>query len=425
MATHTAQTDTADGSSLLQTTLDQFDRAADLLGMEHDLRDWLKAIKREFITNFPVRMDDGSVRTFTGYRIQHNVARGPAKGGIRYSPLVDRDEVKALAMLMTWKAALVNLPYGGAKGGVTCDPKQLSERELERLTRRYAAEISIIIGPESDIPAPDVNTNAQIMAWIMDTYSFVRGYAVPGVVTGKPISVGGTLGRFEATGRGVSIMAREAAKLLQMDLRGATVAIQGCGQVGSVAARLMAEAGCKIVGISDARSALSNESGLDVPKVASYKSQAGILTGYGNAENVAPEQIFDIPADIFIPAAVEGQINRETALRLQAKLVIEGANGPTTPAGDAVLKERGVSVVPDLLANAGGVTVSYFEWVQDLQNFFWEEAEINEKLDKIMVKAFNEVVETSRKENVDLRMAAQMIAAQRVAEATLVQGLFP
>ncbi|MBI4236177.1 MAG: Glu/Leu/Phe/Val dehydrogenase [Chloroflexi bacterium] len=409
----------------LEMALVQFDRAADRLALDPNIRVWLRACKREFATEFPVRMDDGSVLMFRGYRVQHNIARGPTKGGIRYHQDVTLNEVKALAMWMSWKCALMNLPYGGAKGGVVCDPHKMSRGELERMTRRYAAEISIIIGPEVDIPAPDLNTDGQIMAWIMDTYSMTRGYSVPGVVTGKPVSVGGTVGRWEATGRGCSIVAREMARRMGMELSGARVALQGFGQVGSVTAQLLTRMGCRLVAVTDSSGGVYRDEGLDPSPLREYAVAHGGVAGYPQADRLGSNALFDVPCDVFVPAALGGQITGETARRIKARLVVEGANGPTTPAGEQVLQDRGITVVPDVLANAGGVVVSYFEWVQDLQFFFWEEAEINAQLEKIMVRAFNEVLALADEERVSQRTAAQMLAIQRVAEATRTRGLYP
>ena len=404
----------------------QFEAAADKLALSEDMREILRKPKRELAVNFPVRLDNGRIKTFTGYRVQHNVNRGPAKGGIRYSPQVTLDEVKALAMWMTWKCAVVGIPYGGAKGGVICDPKGMSPSELERLTRRYTTEIAIIIGPHSDIPAPDVNTNSQVMAWIMDTYSMHHGYSVPAVVTGKPLSVGGSEGRMEATGRGVYITTREACKVLDIPLKGARVIVQGFGNVGSITARLLHEAGCRVVGLADVTGGYYNKDGIDVKIALRYSQEhGGLLKDLPHAERVEDKGILEMPCDILIPAALEGQLTEENAPRIQAKLIIEAANGPTTNEADAIFHQRGIPVVPDILANAGGVTVSYFEWVQDLQHFFWTEDEINARLERIMVRSF-EAVEAKREEqNCDYRLAAYLLAVSRVAEATQVRGIYP
>ncbi len=413
-------------SSAYATALAQFDAVADRLHLEEGIRGMLRAPRRELTVNFPVHMDDGNVRVFTGYRIQHSLARGPAKGGIRYHPSVDLDEVRALAMWMTWKCAVVNIPYGGAKGGVTVDTGALSQRELEGLTRRFASEISIIIGPEKDIPGPDVGTNEQVMAWIMDTISMHQGYSIPGVVTGKPVGIGGTVGRREATGRGVSIVVQEALKAQGRPLEGATVAIQGFGNVGTHAARLLRDMGCVVVGVSDTSGGFANPGGLDVPDILRYKQGGGRLTDYpGEGERLSGEEVMELPCDVLVPAALEGQISRANADRIQASLVAEGANGPTTPEGDAILYDRGVQVIPDVLANAGGVTVSYFEWVQDLQNHFWGEKEIVQNLERVLTTAYGQVAALAAAENVDMRMAANILAVQRVAEAITVRGIYP
>lgn len=405
--------------------VEQLRHAADRLGLEEGLFQVLASCERELTVHFPVRMDDGSIRVFTGYRVQHNLARGPAKGGIRYHPDTNIDEVRALAMWMTWKAAVVKIPYGGAKGGVVCDPTKLSHRELEALTRRYTTEISVLLGPEKDIPAPDVNTNPQVMAWIMDTYSMHMGFTVPGVVTGKPLEVGGSAGRAEATGRGVVYATIEAAKRLGMSLSGARVAVQGFGNVGGTAAILLAEEGARIVGVSDVYGAIYNERGLNPGNVFYYCRQTGSVVGYPDAEALPRDELFGVDCDIFIPAALENQITRSNAPLIKARLIVEGANGPTSPQADRILAERGVLVVPDILANAGGVTVSYFEWVQDNMKYFWTENEINQRLQEIMVHAFAEVWDTAQKEKVDLRTAAYLLAVRRVAEAMRVRGLYP
>jgi glutamate dehydrogenase (NAD(P)+) len=403
----------------------QFDAAAERLNLGQELRAILRAPKRELTVNFPVRMDDGRVEMYTGYRVQHNINRGPAKGGIRFDSNVSLDEVRALAMWMTWKCAVVNIPFGGAKGGVIVDPRKLSRTELERLTRRYATEIAGVIGPESDIPAPDVNTNPQVMAWIMDTYSMHKGYSVPAVVTGKPLSVGGSEGRMEATGRGVSVITREACKALGMELKGARVVIQGFGNVGSISAKLLHEMGCKIVGLSDVYGAIHNPDGIDVPLALRYSQEHGALKGMPGAKEIDGKAVLELPCDILIPAALEGQITHQNAPRIHARLIVEAANGPTTTEADAILAERGVHVVPDILANAGGVTVSYFEWVQDLQHFFWAEDEINHRLEHIMVRSFAAVQAKREEQNCGYRMAAYLLAVARVAEATQVRGIYP
>lgn len=404
----------------------QFDIAADHLGLDHKLRCALRYTKRELTVHFPVEMDNGDVQVFTGYRIHHNVGRGPAKGGIRYHPDVSLDEVRALAMWMTWKCAVVRLPFGGAKGGVICEPKQMSLNELEGLTRRFTTEINVLIGPDSDIPAPDVNTNAQTMSWIMDTYSMHVGYSVPSVVTGKPLSIGGSEGRAEATGRGVAYVIEDAARELNINLSGAKVAIQGFGNAGSVAARLLHENyGVKIVAISDSRGGLYNPAGIDPREASVYKRENGALSGFSKAESVTNDELLELECDVLIPAALENQITAANADGIKAKIVAEAANGPTTPEADDILYDNGTMVIPDILANAGGVTVSYFEWVQDKQAFFWTENEINQKLRGIMASSFSEVLDRAKRERVNLRTAAYLLAVSRVAEATSLRGIYP
>ncbi len=403
----------------------QFEEAANKLNLSEDMKEILRQPKRELTVNFPVRLDSGRIRTFTGYRVQHNVNRGPAKGGIRYSPQVTLDEVKALAMWMTWKCAVVAIPYGGAKGGVICDPKDMSTGELERLTRRYATEISIIIGPHGDIPAPDVNTNSQVMAWIMDTYSMHEGYSIPAVVTGKPLSIGGSEGRNDATATGVLFVTRQAAKRLGMPLQEARVSIQGYGNAGSIAARLFHNEGCKIVAVSDTRGGIYNEDGLDPSVVLRHKQERGSVVDFPHAQQVSVSDVLEVPCDILIPAATEGVITAANADRISARIVSEAANGPTTPEADKILFNKGIVVVPDILANAGGVTVSYFEWVQDLQSFFWGVEEITQKLEVIMNRAFAAVAQKADQYSCDMRLAANMLAISRVAEATLVRGIYP
>ena len=403
----------------------QFDEAAALLGLDPAMRVVLREVKRQLIVSFPVKMDNGSVRMFEGYRVQHNVNRGPAKGGIRYHQNVTLDEVKALAMWMTWKCAIAGLPFGGAKGGVIVDPKKLSLGELERLTRRYATEISIVIGPESDIPAPDVNTTPKVMAWIMDTVSMERGFSVPAVVTGKPLSIGGSQGRNAATGRGVMFVALEACAKLGLDPMSSTVAIQGFGNAGSVAARLMADRGFTICAVSDTGGAIYAPGGLDVAAAIAHKAQTGSVAGLAGTTAIRDAELLELPIDILIPAALENQITGENAHNIRAKLILEAANGPLTPDADAILEQRGITVVPDVVANAGGVTVSYFEWVQDLQSFFWDEGEINARLEKIMHRAFNDAWDQAHAHHVSLRNGAYFLAIERVAEATMDRGIYP
>ncbi len=405
--------------------LQQFELAADKLNLSEDMREILRQPKRELTVNFPVRLDNGRIKTFTGYRVQHNVNRGPAKGGIRYSPEVTLDEVKALAMWMTWKCAVVGIPFGGAKGGVICNPKIMSPGELERLTRRYTTEISIIISPRSDIPAPDVNTNPQVMAWIMDTYSMHEGYSTPAVVTGKPLSIGGSEGRNDATATGVLFVTRQAAKRIDMPLKGARVSIQGYGNVGATAARLFHNEGCKVVAVSDTRGGIYNEVGLDPSSVLRHKQEQGSVLNFRQSQNIGVQDVLEIPCDILIPAATEGVITAANADRVQARIVAEAANGPTTPEADEILYKKGTIVIPDILANAGGVTVSYFEWVQDIQSFFWGVEEITKKLEMIMNRAFAAVAEKADQYSCDMRLAANMLAISRVAEATQIRGIYP
>ncbi len=403
----------------------QFDMAAEYLKLDPGLRQILRTPKRVMEVSVPVKMDNGQTKVFTGFRVQHNVSRGPAKGGLRYHPNVTLDEVKALAAWMTWKTATVNLPYGGAKGGIICDPKRMSKGELERMTRRYAAEIQPIIGPEVDIPAPDVYTDAQTMAWIMDTYAMTVGHASPGVVTGKPVSIGGSEGRTDATGRGVLYVVEEACKVKKISLRGATVAIQGFGNVGSAVARLFAEKKAKIVAISDSRGGVHNPRGIDPLRAMRYKERSGTVVGMPGASRISNDELLALKCDILVPAALENVITLHNADQIKAKIVAEAANGPTTPHADEMLSRKGVFVIPDILANAGGVTVSYFEWAQDLQGFFWQVQEVNSKLEFVMKRAFNDVYETMRKFHVYPRAAAYILAVGRVAEATSVRGLFP
>jgi glutamate dehydrogenase/leucine dehydrogenase len=408
-----------------EAALQNFDRAADLIDVDPRVRDRIKYTERELTVHFPVKMDDGSVKVFTGHRVQHNTSRGPAKGGIRFHPDVTLDEVRALATWMTWKTAVVNIPYGGGKGGVTCNPKEMSQTELENLTRRFAAEISIIIGPEKDIPAPDVYTNAQTMAWIMDTFSMIKGYSVPGVVTGKPLSIGGSLGRNEATARGCVYTIVEAAKELGINLGEAKIVIQGYGNAGSIAAQLLAAEGSKIIAVSDSRGGIVNPHGLDPDKVLAHKMETGSVVGFPGSEPISNEEILELECDVLIPAALENVITKENASRIRAKIVAEAANGPTTPDADQILHDKGVFLLPDILANAGGVTVSYFEWVQNLESLYWKEEDVNARLKEVMVKAYHDVRAMAKKHNVDNRMGAYALAIDRVAEATRIRGIFP
>ncbi|MEA2548432.1 MAG: glutamate dehydrogenase [Chloroflexota bacterium] len=403
----------------------QFDLAAERLNLDPGLRRVLREPRRELTVHFPVKMDDGSVQVYTGYRVQHNLGRGPAKGGIRYHQDVSLEEVKALAMWMTWKCAVVGIPYGGGKGGVIVDPKKLSQKELEALTRRYFTEIEVLIGPERDIPAPDVNTNAQIMAWMMDTYSMHVGYTVPGVVTGKPISLGGSEGRNEATARGTVYCVVEAARHLGMELAKCTVAVQGFGNAGSIAATLISDEGATVVAVSDSTGGIHNPDGLDIKRVIGWKKEHGTVQGFPGARDITNVQVLEVPCDILIPAALENQITERNAGNIKARLIAEAANGPTTPEADQILFKAGKFMIPDILCNAGGVTVSYFEWVQDLNRDHWSERVVNEKLKEIMVKAFQETLTIARREQINMRTAAYLLAVQRVADATAMRGLYP
>jgi glutamate dehydrogenase (NAD(P)+) len=405
---------------------EQFDRAANVLDLDDDVRKVLREVKRELTVHFPVLMDNRSIEMFTGYRVQHNLARGPAKGGLRFHPAVTLDEVKALAMWMTWKCAVVGLPYGGAKGGVIVDPKQLSLDEQQRLVRRFATEISIIVGPESDIPAPDMGTNAQHMAWFMDTISMHRGYSVPATVTGKPLSVGGSEGRPEATGRGLAFCVMEAMEEVGLRGPGSTAVVQGFGNVGSVSARLLnREAGMSILAVSDSTTAIFNGHGLDLDEVEHYKTSHGTLQGYPGAEEIDPVEILELDCTVLVPAAIEAQIHAGNADKVRARIIAEGANGPTTPEADDILGGKGVLLIPDILANAGGVIVSYFEWVQDLQAFFWEESEINQRLHHIMSRAYKQVSQGAERGKLSMRTAAYVLAVDQVARASEARGIYP
>jgi len=405
---------------------EQIDRAGKKLNLDADMLEILKHPRRELTVNFPVKMDDGRVRVFTGYRVQYNDAIGPFKGGIRYHWNVSIDEVRALACWMTWKCAVMGIPYGGAKGGVICNPKEMSRTELERMTRRYATEISIIIGPEKDIPAPDVYTDSQTMAWIMDTISMHKGFAVPGVVTGKPLVIGGSKGRDEATSRGLMYAVREAAKKVKLTLKGATLAVQGFGNVGYNFARLMGEEhGSKVVSVSDSKGGIVSEKGLDPKEVFAFKEKTGTVVGFPGTKKVTNEEIFELDVDVLAPCALEGVLTAANAPRVKAKIVGEGANGPTTPEADDILHKRGVLLIPDILGNGGGVTVSYFEWVQNLSEFFWTKAEVDQKLESVMVTAFNSVWEMHETRKVDMRQAAYMVAINRVVDAYRWRGIFP
>jgi glutamate dehydrogenase (NAD(P)+) len=420
-----SQNPVAEAPNIWAVAQAQFDHAAEKLDLDEGMRRVLRVPQRELTVNFPVTMDSGEVEVFTGHRVQHNVSRGPAKGGIRYHQDVTLDEVRALAMWMTWKCACVNIPYGGGKGGVIVDPKRLSAREVEGLTRRFTTEISPLIGPDRDIPAPDVNTNAQTMAWIMDTYSMHHGYTIAGVVTGKPISVGGSLGRNEATARGTVFTLQRWAATTGAPLLGARVAIQGYGNAGSIAATLLAAEGARIVAVSDSQGGIHNPAGLDPARVSAWKREHGTVIDFPGADGVTNREILEVECEILVPAALENQITHVNATRIAARVIAEAANGPTTPEADAILHDRGVFMIPDILCNAGGVTVSYFEWVQDMQSFFWTEERINESLKGIMDRAFESVLAMSQRHDVDMRTAAYMVAVARVAEATTLRGLYP
>lgn len=411
--------------NVYENALRQFDKAVSYLNLKAGIVECLRTIKRELTVNFPVQMDDESVRVFTGYRVHHNTALGPTKGGIRYHPGVTLDEVRALAMWMTWKCALVGIPYGGAKGAVICDPKALSVRELEKLTRRYATEIEVLMSPQGDIPAPDLGTGEQEMAWMMDTYSMHRGYSVPAVVTGKPLAIGGSLGRSEATGRGVMVTTVEALKRQGIPVEGARVVVQGFGKVGAPAAYLTEEHGVKIIAASDVQGGIYNAKGLSSRDLLAYMATHGTVVGYPECDALSNADLLELRCDVLMPCAMENQITAVNAGRIQAKIIAEGANGPVTPEADEILNDKGVFIIPDILCNAGGVTVSYFEWVQDLQSFFWGEEEINERLRRIMVRSFNQVLRMMQEKKVDPRTAAQICGIQHVAEAMLIRGIYP
>jgi glutamate dehydrogenase (NAD(P)+) len=403
----------------------QLDDVAALIGLDASVHLYLRVPKRVLTVSVPCEMDDHTLRVFEGYRVQHNMSRGPAKGGIRFHPDVSLDEVKALAMWMTWKCALVNIPFGGAKGGVICDPKSMSNRELENMTRRYTSEISIIIGPEKDIPAPDVYTTPQIMAWIMDTYSMQKGYSIPGVVTGKPIAIGGSLGRDKATARGCLYVTNEAMQEIGRDSSGAAVSIQGFGNAGMHAAELFAEAGYKIVAVSDSQGGVASAKGLNVANIIAFKQETGSVSGFSGGDKLTNREVLEYECDVLVPAALEKVITPENAPRIRAKIIAEAANGPTLPEADDILYDRGIMVLPDILANAGGVTVSYFEWVQDLQEDFWDEDKVNERLKRKMIAAFRGTLEKAKKHKVHMRRGAYVLAVGRVAEATQLRGVYP
>ena len=411
--------------SAYATAMSQFDRAAQILHLDPGMAATLRACQRELSVNFPVKMDDGTINVFTGYRIHHNTARGPTKGGIRYAPHVSIDEVRALAMWMTWKCAIANIPYGGAKGGVICDPKKLSLRELEGMTRRYATEISRFISPEGDIPAPDMGTNAQVMAWIMDTYSIHRGYAVPAIVTGKPLNIGGSAGRHEATGRGVMFTVRQAFKTFGWNFDGIRVAVQGFGNVGSITALTAQEMGCTVVAVSDVEGGIYNPAGINVRKLPGWVREHGSVRGFDGSDTVSNTELLGVACDVLAPCALENQLTRHTAQTVRARMVAEGANGPTTPEADEIFLAKNVQVLPDILSNAGGVVVSYFEWVQSLQQLFWEEDDVTKRLERIMVRSFMDVYNYAMRLDLDLRTAALCLGIGRVAEASATRGLYP
>jgi glutamate dehydrogenase (NAD(P)+) len=407
--------------SAIQITRLNFQKAAEHLGLDADMQTLLSTPFREIRVEVPIRMDDGTLKVFIGYRVQHNGVRGPNKGGIRFHPQVDLDEVRALAAAMTWKTAVVNVPFGGAKGGITCDPAKMSQGELERLTRRYISRLAVVLGPYRDVPAPDVNTNAQTMAWIFDQYSSAHGYT-PACVTGKPVEMGGSAGREQATGRGIAIVLREAARELGLRLNGLRVAVQGFGNVGSNAAQLMAQLGCKIVAVSDVKGGIFAQSGIDIGKLAAHVRAAGSVTGYPGAQSITNDQLLECDCEVLVPAALECVLHSGNAGRVKAKLIVEGANLPTTTVADAIFEKRGITCVPDILANAGGVTVSYFEWAQNLQQVSWEEEHVNAELDKTMTKAFKAVWQRAQKDNISLRTAAYCVAVERVARAEKLRG---
>ncbi len=416
---------TTKAANAYDVALENFDSAANELDLSSDIREMIKYPERILTVTVPVRMDNGRIRRFEGYRVQHSMVRGPAKGGIRYHPQVTLDEVKALATWMTWKCAVVNIPFGGAKGGITCDPKHMSPGELERMTRRYTSAILPLIGPERDIPAPDVYTNSQTMAWIMDTYSMTKGYPIPGVVTGKPISLGGSLGRNEATGRGVFNTIECACEHLKLPLKGATVAVQGFGNAGSIAAQLLHAAGAKVVAVSDSAGCIYNKNGLDIPELIHMKALCGHVEGFPESEPISPAELLALDCDILVPAALENTVIEENAAAVRARIVAEAANGPLTPAADRILQNKGVFIIPDILCNAGGVTVSYFEWVQDEQHLFWEAQDVYNRLERVMKTSFRDVLKIHTERKVPMRIAANMLGIGRVAEAVQLRAIYP
>lgn len=411
--------------SAYEVALAQYDEAVEIMHLDPNTAKIMRLPKRELTVHFPVEMDDGRIEIFTGYRVHHSTIKGPTKGGIRYHQDVSLDETRALAMWMTWKCALMNLPYGGAKGGVVVDPRELSQRELRHLTRRYATEISILMSPEGDIPAPDVGTNPQIMAWIMDTYSMHRGYSVPAVVTGKPVAIGGSEGRYDATGMGVMFMARAALKHENIALEDATAVVQGFGNVGSTAARYLHNLGVRVTAVSDVYGGIYNQQGLDIPALQRHVKETGRVAGFRDADVVSNSELLELPCTVLVPAALEGQITEDNAARIKARIIAEGANGPTTPSADKILQDQGVFIIPDILCNAGGVTVSYFEWVQGLQSFFWSEDDVNRQMERLMNNGFEAVMREVESKHLHPRMAAYTLAIGRVAEALELRGLYP
>ncbi len=412
-------------TNVLESALQQLDDVATLIDVHPDVLAKLRKPKRTLTVSVPTRMDDGRLEVFTGIRVQHNMDRGPCKGGIRYHPSVSLDEVTALAMWMTWKCAVVNIPYGGGKGGVICEPLDMSDRELENLTRRFVSELVEIIGPEQDIPAPDVNTNERIMGWLMDTYSMQKGYSVPAVVTGKPIAIGGSLGRAKATGRGIVFVAREALETQGMPVKGARVVVQGFGNVGGSFAELIEEMGAKVIAVADVTGGMVNENGLPIAEMSAYAKKNRFIEGFDGGEKISNEELLSLECDLLVPAALENVLTAENANDINARVIVEGANGPTTPEADRILIDRGIYVVPDILANAGGVTVSYFEWCQGLQMLFWTEEEVNQRLEDIMVRAYHEVHKLGCDLKTDMRNAAMALAVNRVAEAIMARGIYP
>jgi glutamate dehydrogenase (NAD(P)+) len=410
--------------SALENAMRQFDEAAAKLNIDQAMLDILKLPRKAIIVTLPILMDNGKFKVFTGYRVQHSIVRGPAKGGIRYHPNVNLDEVSALAAWMTWKCAVVNIPFGGAKGGIACDPTKMSSNELERLTRRYTADLMDFIGPEKDVPAPDVNTDSQVMAWIMDTYSMHARHTVTSVVTGKPVELGGSLGRREATGRGIVLTIREACKHKKIDLKGARCVIQGFGNVGSMTAEFLHEAGAKVIAVCDVYGGLSNPNGLNIPALLEHARKNKKVVGFPGGEPITCENILHMECDVLVPAALENVITAQNAHEIKAAIVAEGANGPTTADADKILDSRGIFLIPDILCNSGGVTVSYFEWVQDRMGLFWSEDEVNQRLEAIMVKAFGDVLQTSLANKTNMRIAAFMLAIKRVLDVSLIRGVY-